>query len=333
LDSIRHVWHRLVFGLVLGAALAGCGFRSAASAGGGPGDAAIDGSGDGSSALPGCFGHWMDGSVAIDASTVAEITELSSLGGDDRNPWISDDGLRIFFSRDFGPTLGNGDIYFASRTSPTSTFGLAMPYANLNTAGREGRVTLAPDELTLAISTERFSPGNPGNLQIDMQTTGQRDVFASPNIVHLDAVNAVGSQRYDPFLTPDLLRLYFAADTAGPKLQLLVAERTSATADFGTPMTVPGTGDTSVNKADPTLYHNELLLVFSSDPPGMSGNADLSYATRPSATADFGPPMKIPTVNMNSNELDPQLSADGCELYFASDRDGRFQLFHAQITR
>jgi Tol biopolymer transport system component len=42
----------------------------------------------------------------------------------------------------------------------------------------------------------------------------------------------------------------------------------------------------------------------------------------------------IPTVNGASNDGDPVLSADGCELYFASDRNGgKYHLFHAEIAK
>lgn len=43
----------------------------------------------------------------------------------------------------------------------------------------------------------------------------------------------------------------------------------------------------------------------------------------------------IPTVNTPSNEIDPVLSQDGCELYFASDRDadGHYHLFHAAVVK
>lgn len=332
---IRRVWNRLALCVILTA----CGFRSSATggdgAGGGGSDAAIDGtgggSGDGSSAATDCWSHWMGGSLAIDASTVQEIMELSS-AGDDRNPWISDDGLRMYFSRDL--LTNTGDIYFTSRTSPTGTFDPPVPVANLNTTGREGRVTLTPDELALAISTERGS--TLGHPQIDMETRNPGDMFASPNTTYLNAVNAVGTQRFDPFLTSDLLRLYFAADTGtGGTFQLLVAARASATVDFGTPALIPGTQDDTVNKADPTLYQGEQLLVFSSLPPGPGANADLYYATRSSTADDFGTPIQIPTVDTDVNEIDPMLSHDGCELYFASDRDitGNLHLFRAQITR
>src|SRR5262249_30574888 len=137
---------------------------------------------------------------------------------------ISDDGLRMYFSRDLLPA-NTGDIFFTSRTSPTGTFASPVPVANLNTNGKEGRVTLTPDELALAISTERGS--SQGHPLIDMETRNPGDMFASPNTTHLNAVNGVGTQRLDPFLTSDLLRLYFAADTSSQgTFQLLVAART-----------------------------------------------------------------------------------------------------------
>jgi len=40
-----------------------------------------------------------------------------------------------------------------------------------------------------------------------------------------------------------------------------------------------------------------------------------------------------PTVNGASNDGDPVLSADGCELYFAARRDGDFDLYVSQVAR
>ena len=63
----------------------------------------------------GCWPQWREHRVAIDPSTVSELAELSG-PGDERNPWLSDDGLRLYFTRDPGPQ-GMGDVYLASRGS------------------------------------------------------------------------------------------------------------------------------------------------------------------------------------------------------------------------
>ena len=198
---------------------------------------------------------------------------------------------------------------------------------DLNSPNDEGRVWLSSDQLALALST-----AHDGSLDIHMITRAAGDPFGTPLSTHLAAVNAKGSIRFEPFLTDDLLRLYFSSDT-GPasKWQLWIAARSSTGDDFGTPSLV--ITDNSINYFAPALYQNEQLLLFSSFPN--NATADLYYATRPGATGSFGTAVKIPTVNTGSNEAEAVLSHDGCELYFTSDRDpgNHFHLFHAQISR
>jgi hypothetical protein len=329
---MRRVWCRPILGLGLGLILGGCGFQSGAASGGprdgGP-DGAIDGAidGPGSGAPTDCFQHWRDGSVSVSASPVREIMELSSAGSD-RNPWVSDDGLRIYFSRELGGPA-TSDIYLASRRSTADPFGEPAPVASLNSTEREGRVSLTPDELTLVLSTNRT-----GHLDIHMNTRGSDAPFGAPDPTFMANVNSVGTLRADPFLTADRLRLYLAADSPlSGKLQLLVAARASSGADFAVPVLVPGIDDSGMNQSDPTLSRDELVLVYSAFPV-VAGDADLWFATRPTATAAFGAPARLPTVNTAADEFDPALSADGCDLYFASTRNGgKFHIFHAQVTR
>jgi Tol biopolymer transport system component len=317
-------------GLGLGLALAGCGFQVAAGhAGpgdGGPGDDASDGSGagDGSDATTSCWAHWMDGSVAIDAATVKQITELSG-DGQEVDPWISSDGLRIYFARD-ATSLFQGNIYSASRSSATGTFTGAAPVTNLNSPNDEERAWLTSDELAIALSTAHDGP-----LNIYMITRAAGDPFGTPVGTHMAMVNAKGSRRFEPFLTDDLLRLYYTADSGpGGKWQLLLAARATASDDFGAPSLV--VDDNSINYFAPALYQSEQLLLFSSFPNNQT--TDMFYATRSGATGPFGTPARIPTVNTGSSEAEAVLSPDGCELYFTSDRDpGHFHLFHAQITK
>lgn len=328
--------------LILCVVLGGCGFRSAATGDGtadGGTDAAIDGPGSGSGSdansgsdsgsASGCFVHWLDHSVAIDPATVREVAELSGTGNaNERNPWISDDGKRLYFSRDQG-TPASADIFSTSRADVTAMFDAPRALTNLNGNGHEGRVWLTPDELTLAISTERDGP-----LDIEMIARGDMgQTFGSPNRDHLAMVNAVGTQRGDPFLTMDGLRLYLASDT-GPaaRFQLLIATRDSTSSDFKAPSVVPGFEADTRNLADPTLYQDERLIIFSTLLP--SGDDDLWYATRASATDPFGQPVLVPTINTAGSDVDPMLTSDGCELYFSSNqRNGRRRIFRAQVTK
>src|ERR1043166_7856944 len=182
------------------ALIAGCGYPPLPRAGAIPDGAIDDAAVDGAAMATECFQKWLDHTVDISDSTVQEITELSS-AGNDRNPWISPDGLRMYFSRDNG-TSASSDIYVASRAMKTLPFELPLPLAPVNSIAREGRAWPTPDESMLALSTERN-----GMLDIDISTR-QLAVFLTPSPSHLAMVNATGKLRADPFLSADRKRLY-----------------------------------------------------------------------------------------------------------------------------
>jgi Tol biopolymer transport system component len=328
------VRHRIALCVVVG----GCGFHSTAAL---PSDGRTDdtadaagpgsGSDDGPVAATDCFQKWLDHTVELSDSTVQEITELSSPGnGNDRNPWISPDGLRMYFSRDNG-NPASSDVYVASRSAKNLPFGTLLPLTPVNSIAREGRAWPTPDEMMLAVSTDRT-----GALDIDISTRAGA-VFLPPNTSHLTMVNASGKLRADPFLSADGQRLYLTIDTSragdNSSLHLMVATRPSTSADFSMPGPVPGMFERGgAQQADPALYADERLLLFSNFQDGETG--DLWYATRARSVDGFGQPMQIPGVNTDGNEFDAVLSADGCDLYFASTRGGAgFHLFHAVVTR
>ena len=340
---MRGVWCRLGLCVVLGA----CGFRSASGAGPGGDDtgsngndgpmdagAGMDaGASDGSAAADTCWSHWMDGTVAIVPDSAKEITELTATGTN-RNPWISSDGRTMYFTRDLADT-NHTDTYMATRTTPTGVFDGGTRVQNVSTADDETRVWLTSDQLTIAISTNHSA----GQLEIHMDVRGAvGGTFGTPTTTHLNAVNSPGSERIDPWLSDDGLHLYWAADTNGGKLQIRMSTRGSTNDDFGMPSVVGGfpTGGPT-NFADPTLYQNEQLILFSTAPQGNSpGTGDLWYARRANATADFEPMTKIPVDTDTEAEFDPALSADGCDLYYASNHghaNSVLQLFHARIVK
>jgi hypothetical protein len=71
---------------------------------------------------------------------------------------------------------------------------------------------------------------------------------------------------------------------------------------------------------NPTLTADLLEIYFTTD--RTSGNGDVWFATRPTASAPFGPPAPVPTVNGPSFETSSAISADGLTLWFGSDRAG-----------
>jgi hypothetical protein len=129
-----------------------------------------------------------------------------------------------------------------------------------------------------------------------------------------------------PWVSPDNLRMYFYS-TEGGWRRLKVSRRSSVTGWWRTPMAIPelnGLGEV----ANPSLTEDELTIVFS----GLSlekgrGSWDLWTASRPDRESLFSHVANLGAVNGASSDMHPYISPDGLTLYFASNRNGTFQIF------
>lgn len=326
----------------------GCGFHSNALIDGGA-QMASDGPADGSDAGGGsdgpgsdtggmatdCLQHWVDGTPSVSAAS--EITALSS-NGDDRDPWISADGLRLYFARNPG-SQGREDIYLATRSPGAPGFTTASAVVNLDrNDSDEERPALSMDEKILVMTSNRPTTNPPPpaprfEVLITTRSDASKDFGTPmPDDPRVVLVNADAVDHADPFITGDGLDLYLAP-IVGPqgRQEIRVATRANLLLDFSAASPVAEL-NTMTSSADPALSLDKRIIVFTA----RMGNqdTDLYYATRPAATGAFGSPKPVPTVNSDANDGDPMLSADGCELYFASQRSGgKYHLFHAQITK
>lgn len=327
--------------------LGGCGFQSRAglasdlppedAPGGDPPDSGQDGGIDGgvdggSTGQTGCFQRWFDGAPSLALSPPRQLTALTS-GGNDRDPWISADGLRLYLGRNPGPH-GGSDIFLSTRGSAAMDFPAAIPVDNLDTGDDESRAALSGDEKLLVFSGDHSTSNN--RFQLFVSTRGDpTQPFpspSSPDQALVASVNTTSDNYFDPFLSKDGLRLYVAPLIGGAQ-QIRLATRTALDKNFGSAVLV-GVINSGSTDADPALSLDERIIVFSSRRSASGlGGTNLWYATRASATAEFAAPQLIPSVNSDQEDGDPVLSADGCELYFASTRvGGKYHLFRAQVT-
>jgi Tol biopolymer transport system component len=89
----------------------------------------------------------------------------------DTSPWLSEDGLRLYFSSDRIPAASQ-EIYVTSRSSVQDAFGPPVRLTELSSNANERSVTLSADELEVFFSSDRL-----GNFEI---YTASRASLASP---------------------------------------------------------------------------------------------------------------------------------------------------------
>lgn len=317
--------------------LGGCGFRSSGAAN----DASLldasllDGGSEGSldaatDAMPPatCWQRWLDHSVALQPPIA--LTALATAGSE-RDPWISEDGLRLYFARQ--AAAGTADVVLATRAASNDPFTTAAKLEGLSLTDRdEGRVSLTRDELVISVSAN-LGGTSPFDIRIATRTS-RTQPFTAPLLDHLAAVNTASTQHFDPFLSGDGLRLYLAPLPNGGTQHIALASRAAIGSDFTSAalLSVVNTTEAAAADADPALSPDERVLLFSSNRAGGAGGTDLYYATRASAGQPFTAPTPIPVVNTSFADSDPMLTTDGCTLYFSSRRTGNLDLFTSTLV-
>ena len=103
-----------------------------------------------------------------------------------------------------------------------------------------------------------------------------------------------------PFISADGLSLYFASNRPGGTgdFDLWVSKRESTDDDWGTPVNLGQTLNSSSLEWHPSLTADGLELYFDSDRPGGQGSWDLWVSKRESTDDDWGTPVNLgPQIN------------------------------------
>ena len=246
----------------------------------------------------------------------------------DLDMWLSYTGLILLWSsyRD-----GAQDTYRASRAEVGMPF--EWSYANnmdigLSTPGEDGKLALSNADSRAYLSTRL-----PGDMHFRIHISDRQGKVYGP-LIPLALDYPGYTQAFDPHISSDDLRLYFAP--AGDDQRLVVATRPGLDQPFATPSAAPfvNVDDPERNEADPTLPAHELVLIYTRPGAIDSGGSELLFATRAAIDVSFGPAQPVPGVNSPAHDASPHLSRDGCELFFARSTvqdEGAWDIYRSEI--
>jgi hypothetical protein len=235
--------------------------------------------------------------------SIENVRELN-VANDDESARLTPDELTVYFSRRNGAN-GAYFIYTATRSTPSAQFGALTQLALLPDPSGP---SIAPDRSTLYYSS-------------DVQTdSGLPDLYAAsvPFTAGTSAdLSAINSSAWDftPYIRPDNLALYFASNRLGSD-DLYVSPRVNGA--FVAP-TYLGKINTGASERTPVVTADDQTLFFASDG---TGNYDVYVSTRAHPTDAFGAPKAVGELDTSAVEMPDWISADGCRIYFRSDRAG-----------
>ena len=265
-------------------------------------------------------------------STPVNLSGLNSPDSD-LSPFLSADGLSLYFGTTRPGGLGGEDLWVARRSSTTSAFGApANLGSTINTADAERSPALTADGLTLYFATTR--PGGSGGFDIwaAHRTDPRNDLDWQAPINLGPLVNSSGTDAgpnyfVDPVSSVAILYFASARPEGSGSLDIYRSEFTGG-GSLGAPSPVTELNSPALDLT-PALRVDGLEIIFASNRSGVTG---LWMSTRADVNEPWRTPVSLgPTFQLGS-EAFPAFSADGKELYFYSGRaggSGSFDLYRS----
>jgi Tol biopolymer transport system component len=237
---------------------------------------------------------------------------------DDWCPWLTADGLQIYFKSWRGVGQGNGDIWRADRADRAMDFGQPVPVTELNTPAEESCLSLTADAAMIFFS--RGETDARKDLWVATRTAPDAP-FGPPTV--LTELASPAEEDY-PRIDADGVRVVFSSVGGGTgEWNIWFAERRERGERFGAPVLLAEV-NSSYNDRGAFISANRLELYFHSNRPGGLGMDDLWMARRDDPDGPFAPPTLLTALNTDRDDAYPYLSPDGTELYYnrATDTSG-----------
>jgi hypothetical protein len=133
-----------------------------------------------------------------------------------------------------------------------------------------------------------------------------------------------------PTISDDGLELYFTSERPGGSGlgDIWVTTRAAKEDDWGTPVNLGSTVNSSCSESSPSISADGLTLYFGDWPnprPGGIGGVDIWVTTRPTVYEPWGIPVNLgSTFNSGARDGGPSISADGLALFLYSSRSGGY---------
>jgi hypothetical protein len=253
--------------------------------------------------------------VAIDApqrgSMWAPPVPLAGLNTADyeTDPALSADGLELFFSSDRPGGAGALDLYRATRSSTSASFGAPVPVTELETIDDDLAAELAPDGLTIY-----FRRGN------EIYRAARPVVGAPFGSVQREGQLSTGFIDSNPTIAGDNLTASTTRELSNADKELVMYRRDNTGQGWGggrVAIEIDTPGIESGGELDATGFG----MLFHSDRPGGMGSTDIWFTSRTAIPGTWSAPVPVTELNTAGIESDPSGDATWHILVFERDRD------------
>lgn len=254
-----------------------------------------------------------DGAACVAAgpwSTPLALGADINASGTNWGEQVSGDGLTLYYTSSIN---GPQTMFVATRATRSDEFanpqlvGITPPTGNY-----DDDPSVTADGLELWFDRTPVSPATGERIFLATRATSA-DAW-SPPVAQTQLDN---NQRTDaPYISPDGLVLYFTEYATNT---IWTVTRASRSVPFGTGTAIQAL--TAGTGCGTTTLTRDQLAIYLACTTGPSSAQELWTATRATAGDAFGPLARVPDIGISGAfDVDPSITDDGRELYFASNR-------------
>jgi len=202
----------------------------------------------------------------------------------------------------------------------------------VNSSSWDVMPTISSDGLTMYFASWRAGGYGNADLWVSTRPTTE-DKWGEPENLGPPVNSSVAD--HGPSISADGLTLYFADYVETPPrpgglggCDIWKTTRATTGDDWGEPVNLGSPINSSNDELYPCISLDGLSFYFASHRPGGYGSSDLWVSTRAAIDDPWSEPVNLgQTVNTSEWDTKPAISADGCVLFFGSDRSGGFDIW------
>jgi hypothetical protein len=247
-------------------------------------------------------------------NAVAGVVNTSAY---ESTPFLTKDELGIFFARDTGG--GKIALFYASRGATNQPFGNDAELSSISSNQSIDTSPWVNDNL----SSMLFASERNGDKHYHLyKATGNGQSDGWTNIMELTTLDWVEpAADLHPWVVPATGEVWFASDRLG-SLDIYYAASTTTTPAWYAPLA------TNAAESHPVLTADALTIFFERTDSQNKGH--IFAATRASTASLFGNVTQLMEFDSGQSQSAPGwISADGCRMYFSTDRSGAFDIWMA----
>ena len=267
-----------------------------------------------------------------DWTTPVLLSSVINTSANEQHPFLSKDGLSLFFTSDRTGTTGGLDLWVSERESLTSPWGQPQNLGtNVNSTALDMAPGLSPDEHWLYFHSARPGGSGDADLYVSHRSDRHNNFDWEPAVNLGPTINGIcedaGPTFYENEANGQQI-IYFntrrPVSGAGSCDELHIWQSVrNADSIWGAPTYVPQLSSTARDTRTAIRRRDGLEIIISSGRSGGQGGQDLWVSTRNSTLDPWGLPVNLgPTINTSSFDGAPALSFDAKTLIFFSNRPG-----------